>query len=300
MRKTFCLAIATLAFVSAACSEVTKDPVSLGASSPRRTTAATSDVWNIADVDAALGAGTYSLDTTQVGNEATMYFAPDLSAEELPTFCRDHFNAIDLWWDGGDGIATFHLDPPLLFVGYRPGTVKSGVLTLRRAIYETFQTSEATDPAGNVWRFTGRFNALCRGGEFAIGPIVFGGQIVRSQDPIDKPVLVRRGDTGSGGCGGEDLTQLTFSPYDDGSSSGSGYDDCTGGDADGPADDGSGTQYQPGDYTGGETVDFGTGMGNGGTSVCGATAVVEYVCIDVWNNEMGRWEEWACGYVTSC
>jgi hypothetical protein len=156
------------------------------------------------------------------------------------------------------------------------------------------EPGEGEDPAGNLWRFSGRFNALCRGGSREIGPIVFYSHLLVAQDPIDRPVLVRRGNTGSGGCGGEDLTQLTFSPYDDGS----GYDDCTGGD--GPTDDGSGTQFQPGDHTDGETVDFGTGKGNGGTSVCGATAVVEYVCIDVWNNEMGRWDEWACGYVTSC
>lgn len=63
---------------------------------------------------------------------------------------------------------------------------------------------------------------------------------------------------------------------------------------------GSGTQYEPGDYTGGETVDWGTGTGNGGTSVCGEAAFVEYVCIDVYNEETGAWEEWGCGYVTTC
>jgi hypothetical protein len=63
---------------------------------------------------------------------------------------------------------------------------------------------------------------------------------------------------------------------------------------------GSGTQYEPGDYTGGETVDWGTGTGNGGTSVCGNQAMVEYVCIDVYNEETGFWEEWGCGYVTTC
>ena len=63
---------------------------------------------------------------------------------------------------------------------------------------------------------------------------------------------------------------------------------------------GSGTQFSPGDHTGGETVDWQTGIGNGGTSACGADAVVEYVCIDIWNSETQRWEEWGCGYVTMC
>ena len=61
---------------------------------------------------------------------------------------------------------------------------------------------------------------------------------------------------------------------------------------------GSGTQYYPGDNTGGETVDFGTGIGNGGQSACGEAAVVEFVCIDIYNEE--GWVSWACGYVTSC
>jgi hypothetical protein len=251
----------------------------------------------MADVDAALGPGAYSLDTTQAGNAATMYFAPDLAADEAPTFCRDHFNAIDLWWDGGYGIASFHLDPPLLFVGYRPGTTKSGVLTFRRAIYESLEPSEATDPEGNVWRFQGRFNALCRGGEFEIGPIVFGGQIVRSQDPIDRPVLVRRGSAGGGGCGDsrEELYEADYSIYEDGSRPAEGG--CTGG---GGGGEGSGTQYQPGQSTGGETVDWGTGVGNGGASVCGDKAVVEYICIDVYNESSGQWETWSCGYATTC
>jgi hypothetical protein len=134
-----------------------------------------------------------------------------------------------------------------------------------------------------------------------LGPIVFNGQIVRSEDPINRPVLVRRGDTGGGGCGGggagstggtELIENVQYDPYDpmvSASADGGAAYDC-----------GSGTQYQPGDYTGGETVDWGTGEGNGGTSVCGSAAMVEYVCIDVYNEETGFWEEWGCGYVTTC
>jgi hypothetical protein len=103
--------------------------------------------------------------------------------------------------------------------------------------------------------------------------------------------------TGSGsGRGG---TQLVDDPEYDIYSPEDGSDSCTETPGEGGGDEsGSGTQYQPGDSTGGKTVDWGTGQGNGGTSKCGATAVVEYVCIDVWT-ESG-WQEWDCGYVTSC
>jgi hypothetical protein len=94
-----------------------------------------------------------------------------------------------------------------------------------------------------------------------------------------------------------------YDPYDpapsldDPAHSLSGDDDCSGGET---STGTGGTQYEPGDYTGGETVDWGTGVGNGGTSVCGDAALVEYVCIDVYDEETGFWEEWGCGYVTSC
>jgi hypothetical protein len=103
---------------------------------------------------------------------------------------------------------------------------------------------------------------------------------------------------GSGGGG----TQLTddsgdvYDPYDPGSCNEAG--DPYGGGGNEGGDSGSGTQFGPGDSTGGETVDWGTGVGNGGTSVCGAAAVVEYVCIDIMT-EIG-WKQWDCGYVTSC
>jgi len=70
------------------------------------------------------------------------------------------------------------------------------------------------------------------------------------------------------------------------------------GESGGGGSGGSGTQYSPGDSTGGETVDWGTGVGNGGSSACGATALVEYVCIDIMTDT--GWSEWGCGYVTSC
>lgn len=209
-------------------------------------------------------------------------------------FCRDHFKPIDLWWDGGYGIAVIHLDPPLLFRGYRPGTFKDRrSLVWRRAIYETLQPGEGQDPAGNVWRFHGRFNAICRGGSREIGPIVFNAQLLVSQDPIDRPVLVRRGGGTGGGCEKrEDMYDYGYTYYEDGWAE----QPCGGGTGE---EGGSGTQYQPGDYTGGETVDWGTGVGNGGVSSCGDAAKVEYICIDIWVDGEG-WVEWGCGYVTTC
>jgi hypothetical protein len=291
-RACFALAVVALA----ACTETARNPVTPATprAGPRLETTTAAWNWTLSDLDAEFG-DRFSWDDTETGLNAA--FRYDSYPGEDREFCRDHFKPIDIWWDGGYGIATIHLDPPLLFVGYRDGTFKDRRnLIFRKAVYETVGPGEGEDPAGNVWRFSGRFNALCRGGAREIGPIVFYSHLLVAQDPIDRPVLVRRGTSGSGGCG-EDLTQLTYSPYNDGSGSDSG--NCPAG-GDGSADDGSGTQFQPGDYTGGETVDFGTGMGNGGSSVCGATAVVEYVCIDAWNGEKERWEEWACGYVTSC
>lgn len=88
------------------------------------------------------------------------------------------------------------------------------------------------------------------------------------------------------------VKQVDYDPYDPASGTG----ECgTGG-----TSPGSGTQYRPGDYTGGETVSWTTGVGNGGESVCGAAAMVDYVCIDTWNETTQSWEQWGCGYVTTC
>jgi hypothetical protein len=195
-----------------ACSDTSPNPAA--PSSPgglRHDQTVYSSVWSMADVDADFG-GRYSLDTTQAGEDAT----PSASYDPLTgttEICRDHFNAIDLWWDGGHGLMSFHLDPPLLFHNYRQGTFKStrGLL-FRKAVHESVQSSEAEDPDGNVWRFRGRFNALCRAGALEIGPVVFGGQLVIAQDPVDRPVLIRRGSSGGGsGCGFQ--YQIVYDPY---------------------------------------------------------------------------------------
>ena len=91
-----------------------------------------------------------------------------------------------------------------------------------------------------------------------------------------------------------------YDPYSkdqDGTDCDSGGD---GSDGSGGGGGGSGTQYNPGDNTGGELVSWSTGIGIGGWSACGSEAVVEYICIDVWNAETQGWDEWSCGYATTC
>lgn len=92
-------------------------------------------------------------------------------------------------------------------------------------------------------------------------------------------------------CAQTNVIEATYDPYAE-------EETCADGSTGGTA--GSGTQFNPGDYTGGETVDFHTGTGNGGQSACGADAVVEFVCFDTWNEKTEKWDEWACGYVTTC
>lgn len=109
---------------------------------------------------------------------------------------------------------------------------------------------------------------------------------------------------GTGGGGGSGIPKTETEPvevsiyedsYDPYAPTGS-NPDCSGGSGDGP----SGTQFHPGDFTGGETVDWSTGVGNGGESACGAYAKVEFVCIDIWNPETQQWETYSCGYATTC
>jgi hypothetical protein len=104
-------------------------------------------------------------------------------------------------------------------------------------------------------------------------------------------------DPDSGGGGGTKCGPNTFyaeydpyAPDDEG--------DCP--DASESGSGGSGTEYHPGDSTGGETVDWGTGIGNGGQSACGTAAVVEYVCIWIWNDVGQKYDLYSCGYATTC
>jgi hypothetical protein len=70
------------------------------------------------------------------------------------------------------------------------------------------------------------------------------------------------------------------------------------GGCDGGSGTGTGTQYQVGDYTGGQTVDWKTGKGTGKLSACGDQARVDYICVEY--NTGNGWESLDCGYVTTC
>lgn len=112
-----------------------------------------------------------------------------------------------------------------------------------------------------------------------------------------------------GGTGSTQFAEFVhesgYNPYDAYAGSEGG---CTDGESEGDTDggyeggtgEGSGIQYRPGDSTGGETVEWSTGTGDGGSSVCGDEAIVQYVCIDFYNVDTGTWEEWSCGYATTC
>lgn len=282
-----------VAVLAVAC---TADPVSLGkqqeSTVPERPRnellAGYSEVWQLSDAMADWAETVASLDTTQEGRSAALYYSV-----ESPQICRDHFKALDLWWDGGHGLMSFHMDPPVLFVGYRAGTFQnSRGLFFRRAVYETIQESYATDPAGNQWRFRGRFNAVCRAGQYEYGPVVFSAQLVVAQNPIDKPILIRS----ACNSGGEPIYGWAeYDPYDPAH-----QDEGCDGQDEGSGGGGSGIPYQEGDYTNGETVDWNTGIGNGGVSSCGQAAQVEQICIEIWNDAGQRWDSFACGYCTTC
>lgn len=276
----------------AACAESGPTPVTPVSRPDGPRMDATAD-WIISDLTAEHGE-VFSLDTTQSGFAAPVRYDDYVPEGDGREFCRDPFKPIDLWWNGGHGIAVIHLDPPLLFRGYKRGTFRDRrSLVWRRAVYETLQPGEGQDPAGNVWRFHGRFNARCRGWSREIGPLVFHAQLLVSEDPIDRPVLLRRGSGNGGGCDQEDMYDVGYRYYEDGLSPAE--SPCEGG----SGEEGSGTQYQPGDHTGGETVDWDTGVGTGGSSACGDDARVEYICIDIWVEGQG-WVEWSCGYATTC
>lgn len=101
----------------------------------------------------------------------------------------------------------------------------------------------------------------------------------------------------SGECSVEDAS---YDPYYTGGESQTTHGCSTGGGGSGGGSASSGTQYYPGDFTGGETVDWQTGIGNGGRSVCGTAAEVQPICIEIYNETTRQWEEWACGYATVC
>lgn len=115
-----------------------------------------------------------------------------------------------------------------------------------------------------------------------------------------------RSDTESRGCeqtscvdkSDAEITFAAYDPYGSGDASA----DCSEGDGSG-GDGGDGTQYNPGDQTNGETVDWSTGKGTGSPSSCpDAAPTVEYMCFEFeWTTESGETKrETRCGYVTVC
>lgn len=129
-----------------------------------------------------------------------------------------------------------------------------------------------------------------------------GNFFVRHQVPIGKAWFFWGEETATASatasqpdCTCKESTDLKYSSYDPYAES-----DPSGCGSEGETSTGTGTQYGAGDLTGGETVNWNTGIGNGGTSACGEEAVVDYICIDVWNEQTQSWEEWSCGYATVC
>jgi len=114
--------------------------------------------------------------------------------------------------------------------------------------------------------------------------------IVRHYDPIGYSGTVQPCDGTRPGR----TAYAEYDPYDPEPYDGDCYDPTSSGGG------GTGIQFQPGDYTNGETVDWNTGTGNGGMSECGAAAKVEYTCIDVWNDKNQRWDTFSCGFATTC
>ena len=130
-------------------------------------------------------------------------------------------------------------------------------------------------------------------------PIGFKGTVrpVRSAcgDGLGPTPLADQQLSGMEGSASLDIFSDDYDPYS------SGPEDCGDDPPSGSVEGtGSGTQYQPGDATGGETVDWETGIGDGGASYCGPTAIVEYICIDTWDSETQKWVGWSCGYATTC
>lgn len=141
----------------------------------------------------------------------------------------------------------------------------------------------------NTWKVTGTFKVKSFQCPIAWYGFIFGLPTIIAT--LHDPQITRL-TASNGGC---DPTMVTYDPYSE-------EQECPPPDegADGSGYEGSGTYYQEGDHTGGETVNWQTGQGNGGSSVCGADAVVQYVCIETFNEGTGLWEIYSCGYATTC
>jgi hypothetical protein len=221
------------------------------------------------------------LRTTSLSVNAAGYeYEPDTGNLACPAILYSHVQ----YWVNINAVG------PTLFTFYAPHVrmtyVGGGVYRYRMTVGKS---------ADEQWMAEGPWTGKCIGfGQWGIGKVLsFEGTVWRVGD--DDVACGGGGGGGRGGTGGElvEVVGYDYDPYDPGVS-------LDGGDCESGGSTGTGTQYEPGDYTGGETVDWGTGIGNGGTSACGEEAMVEYVCIDTYNEETGEWEKWGCGFVTTC
>lgn len=284
-------AFAGATLVLTACSDGSRDPTAPAVPDKPDFLTLTVDpantVWDMEDVEAEYG-GIYSLDDSPEGNALPLHVESDPFTQTI--VCRDHTKPIDLWWNAPNdkGVVTFHLDPPLRFRVYTGFFTDRRNIAFRKAVYSVDQASEGQDNAGNVWRFQGRFNALCRMGQARMGLIQVDAQLVVSQGVIDTPVLVRRGSGGGGGgCGNE--YQAVYDPYSPTGNVGCGGTGGGGGGGDG-WDDG-------GDSGGGGE---GSGGGSGGGDGDGTNCHVEHVVIEVSYDNGATWETWWEGDATVC
>lgn len=255
----------------AACSDTSRDPTASAAHDKPGFTTLMLDptVWDMAAVEAEYGSA-YSLDSSPDGQALGPYIDSDQFGG-YAIVCRDHMGSAVVWWNSPNdkGLVGFSVSPPLRFHGYTGDFTDRRGLHWREAVYSVSSESEGQDNAGNVWRFKGRFNALCRMGQKQMGPIRIDAQLVVPRGPIDQPVLVRRADgSGCGGGGGEVfVNDPVYDPYDPYASE------------EGCSDAGSG--------------------GGGGDFSGGSGCQSVYVYIEV-SSDGVTWTVWWEGYATVC
>lgn len=214
-------------------------------------------------------------------------YEPDTGELACPAILQSHVQ----YWVNINAVG------PRLFTFYAPHVRQT---YLGKGVYRYRMTIGKSHDG--QWMAEGSWTGRCIGfGQWGIGKVLtFEGTIWRVSDDLACG--------GSGGGGDTGLAEVSYygdeyDPYSAYETTNSGGADCPtggGGSGGGDTDSGSGTQYQPGDYTGGEMVDWGTGIGNGGTSECGLAAQVEFVCIDEYNPDTDEWEHWGCGWATTC
>lgn len=211
------------------------------------------------------------------GRLSTLLTAPDGTVYESDTglkACTDNLRGNYSYWHNipNVGARRFTFYGPHRLLGYFG---RSGSHSLYRYEMNYGRSHDGAWAAEGIW-----IGSCKRIGDFEFAvPGAFEGSVWRiAPDPGDCDQTSAE----------DNVSFASYDPYYEGGS------DCGWGGGNGT----SGRVYQPGEYTGGETVDWSMGAGNGGHSACEDNAKVEYVCIDYWNG--GEWVQWGCGYVTTC